>query len=106
MATLNCRYSYRSTKPLKVTPVSPGEDIAGIHNGKIFVMDTAKIEAAVSTDYKFNEVSVTFLPKSGAEDKMLQISLDSTQGIQHVMAKVASDNFEYCRNKKTTKKKT
>ena len=87
----------RFLNPLNVTPVTPGEDIAGIHNFDIFVIqETAKTEGAVTTDYdkfivqKINEVSVTFRPKSGAEDKVLQISLDSTQGIQHVMTKLCS----------------
>ena len=89
--------------PLNVTPVTPGEDIAGIHNFDIFVIqETAKTEGAVTTDYdkfivqKINEVSVTFRPKSGAEDKVLQISLDSTQGIQHVMTKVAKKDLAFC----------
>ena len=91
-------YSCRFLNPLNVTPVTPGEDIAGIHNFDIFVIqETAKTEGAVTTDYdkfivqKINEMSVTFRPKSGAEDKVLQISLDSTQGIQHVMTKVVKD---------------
>ena len=32
--------------------------------------------------------SFDFRPKSGADDRILQISLDGTQGIRHVKAKV------------------
>ena len=37
----------------------------------------------------------TFLrPKSGADDRILQINLDGTQGIRHVKAKVV---YSYCK---------
>ena len=54
----------------------------------------AKSSEGVIVDYdkfiiqKINEFPVTFRPKSGADDRILQISLDGTQGIRHVKAKV------------------
>jgi hypothetical protein len=85
----------RFLNPINVTPVKPGEDIAGIHNFDIFVIqESSKSAEAATTDYdkfivqKVNELSVTFRPKSGAEDRVLQLAVDSTLGIQHVRAKV------------------
>ena len=85
-----------------MTPVTPGEDIQGIHNFDIFVIQEGpKSPEAPVTDYdkyiiqKINEISVTFRPKSGAEDKVLQLCLDSTQGIRHVKAKVGLSALLY-----------
>jgi len=87
----------RFLNSVQVTAVKPSEDIAGIHNFDIFVIqEGAKSGEAVTavTNYdkfivqKINEIAVTLRPKSGAEDKVLQINLDSTQGIKHVKAKL------------------
>ena len=37
---------------------------------------------------KVNEIPVTFRPKSGNDERILQIALDGTQGIAHAKAKV------------------
>merc|ERR1712119_29315 len=78
-----------------VTKVSPSDDIEGINNFDIFVIqEGAKSSEGVILDYdkfiiqKINEFPVTFRPKSGADDRILQISLDGTQGIRHVKAKL------------------
>jgi len=78
-----------------VTKVSPQDDIEGINNFDIFVIqEGAKTSEGVIVDYdkfiiqKINEFPVTLRPKSGADDRILQISLDGTQGIRHVKAKL------------------
>jgi len=88
----------RFLNSVQVTAVKPSEDIAGIHNFDIFVIQegvkAGETAAAATTDYdkfivqKINEVAVTLRPKSGAEDRVLQLNLDSTQGIKHVKAKL------------------
>jgi len=87
----------RFLNPIQVTSVIPSEDIAGIHNFDIFVIqEGAKTPDAVTTDYdkfivqKINEISVTFRAKSGSIDRVLQLNLDSTQGINHVKDKLYS----------------
>jgi len=78
-----------------VTKVSPQDDIEGINNFDIFVIqEGAKTSEGVIVDYdkfiiqKINEFPVTFRPRSGADDRILQISLDGTQGVRHVKAKL------------------
>merc|ERR1719158_2051436 len=87
----------RFLNPIQVTSVVPSEDIAGIHNFDIFVIqEGAKTPDAVTTDYdkfivqKINEIVVTFRAKSGSIDRVLQLNLDSTQGINHVKDKLYS----------------
>ena len=43
---------------------------------------------------KINEFPVTLRPRSGADDRILQISLDGTQDIRHVKAKVTPPSLE------------
>jgi len=78
-----------------VTKVSPSDDIEGINNFDIFVIqEGAKTSEGVICDYdkfihqKINEIPVTFRPKSGGDDRILQINLDGTQGIRHAKAKL------------------
>jgi len=85
----------RFLNPQCVTPVKPGEDVTGIHNFDIFIIqETEKSEESPSSDYddyimrKVNEVLVIFRPKSGAEDRVLQVTLDATQGVSHLRAKL------------------
>merc|ERR1712098_832982 len=88
-------YLRRFLNPHNVTKVSPQDDIEGINNFDIFVIqEGAKSSEGVIVDYdkfiiqKINEFPVTFRPKSGADDRILQINLDGTQGIRHVKAKL------------------
>jgi len=88
-------YLRRFLNAQNVTKVSPSDDIEGINNFDIFVIqEGAKSSEGVILDYdkfiiqKINEFPVTFRPKSGADDRILQISLDGTQGIRHVKAKL------------------
>jgi len=88
-------YLRRFLNAHNVTKVSPQDDIEGINNFDIFVIqEGAKSSEGVIVDYdkfiiqKINEFPVTFRPKSGADDRILQISLDGTQGIRHVKAKL------------------
>jgi len=78
-----------------VTKVSPSDDIEGINNFDIFVIqEGAKTSDGVICDYdkfihqKINEIPVTFRPKSGGDDRILQINLDGTQGIRHAKSKL------------------
>jgi len=78
-----------------VTKVSPSDDIEGINNFDIFVIqEGAKTSEGVICDYdkfihqKINEIPVTFRPKSGGDDRILQINLDGIQGIRHAKAKL------------------
>jgi len=88
-------YLRRFLNAQNVTKVSPSDDIEGINNFDIFVIqEGAKSSEGVILDYdkfiiqKINEFPVTFRPKSGADDRILQINLDGTQGIRHVKAKL------------------
>jgi len=88
-------YLRRFLNSQNVTKVSPSDDIEGINNFDIFVIqEGAKSSEGVILDYdkfiiqKINEFPVTFRPKSGADDRILQINLDGTQGIRHVKAKL------------------
>jgi len=88
-------YLRRFLNPHNVTKVSPQDDIEGINNFDIFVIqEGAKSSEGVIVDYdkfiiqKINEFPVTFRPKSGADDRILQINLDGTQGIRHAKAKL------------------
>jgi len=88
-------YLRRFLNAQNVTKVSPSDDIEGINNFDIFVIqEGAKSSDGVIMDYdkfiiqKINEFPVTFRPKSGADDRILQINLDGTQGIRHVKAKL------------------
>ena len=60
------------------------------------LQEGAKTSEGVIVDYdkfiiqKINEFPVTLRPRSGADDRILQISLDGTQDIRHVKAKVSS----------------
>jgi len=85
----------RFLNPANVTKVSPQDDIEGINNFDIFVIqEGAKTSEGVIVDYdkfiiqKINEFPVTLRPKSGADDRILQISLDGTQDIRHIKAKL------------------
>jgi len=87
-------YLRRFLNPAIVTKVSPSDDIEGINNFDIFVIqEGAKTSEGVIIDYdkfihqKINEIAVTFRPKSGGDDRVMQINLDGTQGIRHVKAK-------------------
>jgi len=88
-------YLRRFLNAQNVTKVSPSDDIEGINNFDIFVIqEGAKSSEGVIMDYdkfiiqKINEFPVTFRPKSGADDRILQINLDGTQLIRHVKAKL------------------
>jgi len=91
-------YLRRFLNPLLVTKVSPSDDIEGINNFDIFVIQEGAKPgtetSGVVMDYdrfivkKVNEISVTFRPKSGNDDRVLQIALDGTQGISHVKSKL------------------
>merc|ERR1739838_943858 len=65
-----------------------------LYNSDLFVIQEGKISDGVIVDYdkfiiqKINEFPVTFRPKSGSDDRSLSISLDGTQGIRHVKAKL------------------
>jgi len=78
-----------------VTQVSQSEDIVGINNFDIFVIQEGpKNPEDKVVDYdkfivrKINEFAVTFRPKTVADDRILQINVDSTLGIKHVKAKL------------------
>ena len=104
----------RFLNPLHVTGVTPGEDIQGIHNFDIFVIQegregevthydqyiTARVrEVAVTLRPRYVTLTLTLAltlalpttlcPRSGAEVGVLQLTLDSTQGVNHVIDKVA-----------------
>jgi len=91
-------YLRRFLNPQLVTKVSPSDDIEGINNFDIFVIQEGPKPGAetsgVICDYdrfivkKVNEIPVTFRPKSGNDDRVLQIALDGTLGISHVRAKL------------------
>merc|ERR1711962_1222057 len=91
-------YLRRFLNPQLVTKVSPSDDIEGINNFDIFVIQEGPKPGAetegVIMDYdrfivkKVNEIPVTFRPKSGNDDRILQIALDGTQGIAHAKAKL------------------
>jgi len=91
-------YLRRFLNPQLVTKVSPSDDIEGINNFDIFVIQEGPkpgVETeGVILDYdrfivkKVNEIPVTFRPKSGNDDRILQIALDGTQGIAHAKAKL------------------
>jgi len=88
-------YLRRFLNPLNVTKVSPSDDIEGINNFDIFVIqEGAKTSDGVIIDYdnyiiqRINEFPVTFRCRSGQEDKTLQLALDRTQGIRHAKAKL------------------
>jgi len=91
-------YLRRFLNPQLVTKVSPSDDIEGINNFDIFVIQEGPkpgVETeGVILDYdrfivkKVNEIPVTFRPKSGNDERILQIALDGTQGIAHAKAKL------------------
>merc|ERR1712142_955668 len=91
-------YLRRFLNPQLVTKVSPSDDIEGINNFDIFVIQEGPkpgVETeGVILDYdrfivkKVNEIPVTFRPKSGNDERVLQIALDGTQGIAHAKAKL------------------
>merc|ERR1712126_379122 len=91
-------YLRRFLNPQLVTKVSPSDDIDGINNFDIFVIQEGPkpgVETeGVILDYdrfivkKVNEIPVTFRPKSGNDERVLQIALDGTQGISHVKSKL------------------
>jgi hypothetical protein len=91
-------YLRRFLNPQLVTKVSPSDDIEGINNFDIFVIQEGPkpgVETeGVILDYdrfivkKVNEIPVTFRPKSGNDERILQIALDGTQGITHAKAKL------------------
>jgi len=88
-------YLRRFLNPSIVTKVSPSDDIEGINNFDIFVIqEGAKTSEGVIIDYdkyihqKINEISVTLRPRSGAEDRIIQLNLDGTQGIKHIKSKL------------------
>merc|ERR1739848_366 len=86
----------RFLNPQNVTKVSPSDDIEGINNFDIFVIQEGKTstDGGVIVDYdrfiiqKINELPVTFRPKNGADDRIIQLALDGTQGIRHIKAKI------------------
>merc|ERR1719222_1637574 len=61
-------YLRRFLNPQLVTKVSPSDDIEGINNFDIFVIQEG--------------------PKPGNDERILQIALDGTQGIAHAKAKL------------------
>lgn len=91
-------YLRRFLNPQLVTKVSPSDDIEGINNFDIFVIQEGPKPGTetpgVILDYdrfivkKVNEIPVTFRPKSGNDDRILQIALDGTQGIAHAKSKL------------------
>jgi len=88
-------YLRRFLSSENVTSVSQSEDIVGIKNFDIFVIqEGAKNPEDKVTDYsafivrKINEMPVVFRPKSGAEDRIFTLNVDSTQGIAHVKSKL------------------
>ena len=132
-------FSPRFLNPQLVTKVSPSDDIEGINNFDIFVIQVSqlpkscqqKLESTRILTFflggakawcwnwgcysglwqvevwlrfnqsinwlqfscrfivkKVNEIPVTFRPKSGNDERILQIALDGTQGIAHAKAKV------------------
>jgi len=88
-------YLRRFLNPLNVTKVSPSDDIEGINNFDIFVIqEGAKTSDGVIIDYdnfiiqKINEFPVVFRCRSGQEERTLQIALDRTQGVRHAKAKL------------------
>jgi len=88
-------YLRRFLSSENVTSVSQSEDIVGIKNFDIFVIqEGAKNPEDKVTDYstfivkKINEMPVVFRPKSGAEDRIFTLNVDSTLGINHVKSKL------------------
>jgi len=88
-------YLRRFLNPLNVTKVSPSDDIEGINNFDIFVIqEGAKTSDGVIVDYdkfiiqRINEFPVTFRPKSGSDERILTLPLDGTQSIRYVKAKI------------------
>lgn len=88
-------YLRRFLNPLNVTKVSPSDDIEGINNFDIFVIqEGAKTSEGVILDYdsfitqKINEFNVSFRPRKGAEDQVVQVALDRTQGVRHAKLKL------------------
>jgi len=88
-------YLRRFLNPLNVTKVSPSDDIEGINNFDIFVIqEGAKTSDGVISDYdkfitqKINEFPVTFRSKNGLEDKTVMVALDRTQGVRHAKSKL------------------
>merc|ERR1711962_398838 len=88
-------YLRRFLNLLNVTKVSPSDDIEGINNFDIFVIqEGAKTSDGVIIDYdnyiiqRINEFPVTFRCRSGQGDKTLELALDRTQGIRHAKAKL------------------
>jgi len=91
-------YLRRFLNPQLVTKVSPSDDIEGINNFDIFVIQEGPKPGTetegVILDYdrfivkKVNEIPVTFRPKSGSDDRILQISLDGTLNIAHAKSKL------------------
>jgi len=84
----------RFLNPLHVTGVTPGENIQGIHNFDIFVIQEGREGEVTNYDQyitaRVREVAVTLRPRSGAEVGVLQLTLDSTQGVSHVIDKVCA----------------
>jgi len=84
----------RFLNPLNVTQVTPSEDIEGINNFDIFVIqEGAKGEGSV-VDYssfitqKINEFTVTFRLKSDTQENIVSIPLDKTQGLEYAKYKL------------------
>jgi len=90
----------RFLNPKIVTKVTPSDDIEGINNFDIFVIqEGAKIpdgdaSAPPVVDYemfitrKINEFTVVFRQHTEMEDKWVNICLDKTQGVQYVKYKL------------------
>ncbi|XP_023327483.1 uncharacterized protein LOC111700705 [Eurytemora carolleeae] len=84
-------YLRRFLNPLNVTKVNRNDDVEGINNFDIFVIqEGAKTPEEAILDYdkfitqKINEFTVTFRPKSGSDDEKIDISVDKTQGISQL----------------------
>jgi len=88
-------YLRRFLNPLIVTKVSPSDDIEGMNNFDIFIIqEGAKTSDQVIIDYdkfivqKINEIQINCRPKSEMDDRVFNLAADRTQGIRHLKHKI------------------
>jgi hypothetical protein len=88
-------YLRRFLNPLIVTKVSPSDDIEGMNNFDIFIIqEGAKTSDGVILDYdkfinqKINEIQITCRPKAEFDDRVFELAIDRTQGIRYLKSKM------------------
>jgi len=88
-------YLRRFLNPLIVTKVSPSDDIEGMNNFDIFIIqEGAKTSDGVILDYdkyivqKINEITITCRPKAELDDRVFELAVDRTQGVRYLKHKM------------------